>query len=363
MSELWTSLQPTLSTGGSVIVLSTPNGVGNWYHQTFINAEENKNTFYPITLHWSMHPERDQTWRDEQDIELGYRKAKQECDASFLSSGETVIPGEILEYYRLNRTGLPINTTGIDNNVWIWKFPEENKKYIVSSDVARGDGKDYSTFQVLELETLEQVAEYQGKIGTTVFAHLLIEYATKYNDAVLAIENTGIGWSVIQEVINRNYKNLFYTDSSISYIDYTVENKYAKNINSNSKLVPGFTMSTKTRPLVVSKLEKYLSENSIDIKSKRLINELTTFIWRNGRPEAAPNYNDDLVIAYSIGLWIRDIALKLFQSTIESKKTTLSLFKVETNNIPTIKQYTDLNIRNTRYVKVGNQVIDLVSLM
>jgi len=90
--ELWGALQPTLSTGGNVIVLSTPNGVGNWFHETFIKAEEGKNNFYPIVLHWTLHPEYTQVWRDAQDIELGPRLARQEC-----LSGDTIITVKDIE--------------------------------------------------------------------------------------------------------------------------------------------------------------------------------------------------------------------------------------------------------------------------
>lgn len=79
IEDIWVSAQSTLSTGGSSIVLSTPNGVGNWFHKMWIGAEEGDNGFNPITLHWSLHPERDQSWRDEQDSLLGAKMAAQEC--------------------------------------------------------------------------------------------------------------------------------------------------------------------------------------------------------------------------------------------------------------------------------------------
>lgn len=82
IEDIWISSQSTLSTGGNAIVLSTPNGVGNWFHKTWINAGQgpDENGFNTIRLHWSVHPERDQTWRDEQEIKLGAKGAAQECD-------------------------------------------------------------------------------------------------------------------------------------------------------------------------------------------------------------------------------------------------------------------------------------------
>jgi len=77
--EIWTAAQQTLATGGACIALSTPNGLGNWFHQTWVKAEAGENNFNFIRLPWQVHPERDQAWRDQQDINLGIRMAAQEC--------------------------------------------------------------------------------------------------------------------------------------------------------------------------------------------------------------------------------------------------------------------------------------------
>ena len=99
VESVWASAQPTLSTGGKCFILSTPNGVGNWYHKKWKETEEGIGTFVPIELPWWVHPDRDQAWRDAQDEELGERLAAQECDASFLTSGDTVINGKIIKVY------------------------------------------------------------------------------------------------------------------------------------------------------------------------------------------------------------------------------------------------------------------------
>ncbi len=92
-------------------------------------------------------------------------------------------------------------------------------------------------------------------------------------------------------------------------------------------MVAGFTMSHKTRPLVISKMELYIREKSCTIRSKRLLDELFVFIWRNGRAEAAQGYNDDLVMSFAQGLWVRDTALKLRQAGIELNRAALSSMK------------------------------------
>ena len=77
--------------------------------------------------------------------------------------------------------------TGFDRNFWIWEYPNYNKKYIVTADVARGDGNDYSAFHVIDAERYEQAAEYKGKMAPDQFGHFLVEVATKYNNAILVI--------------------------------------------------------------------------------------------------------------------------------------------------------------------------------
>ena len=94
IEEIWISAQSTLSTGGDAIILSTPNGVGNFFHQTWMDAENGQNTFNTIRLHWSVHPERDQTWRDQQEILLGPKGAAQECDCLWGESMVTILDTE-----------------------------------------------------------------------------------------------------------------------------------------------------------------------------------------------------------------------------------------------------------------------------
>ena len=93
-------------------------------------------------------------------------------------------------------------------------------------------------------------------------------------------------------------------------------------------MVPGFTMSSKTRPMVIGKFQEYLSDKGVTIQSKRLIEEMKTFIWKNGRPEAQTGYNDDLVMSFGIGMYVRDTALKNNQRGIDLTKQALQNMKV-----------------------------------
>jgi hypothetical protein len=338
--ELWASLQQTLSTGGQGILLSTPNGTGNFFHKMWTRAEAGENKFKTKRLPWQVHPDRDQAWRTRQDEELGPRLAAQECDCDFSTSGNTVVSPEVITYYMQTYVQEPLEKRGFDGNLWIWEIPDYGKNYIVTADVARGDGTDYSAFHVLDIDTCRQVAEYKGQLTTKDYGNMLVAVATEYNDALLVVENANVGWATIQQVLDRGYKNLYYTyKSDVLDSDRYLTKGY--DLANKSDMVAGFTMSSKTRPLTISKMELYLREKSCIIRSKRLLEELYVFVWKNARPEAASGYNDDLIMSYCQGLWVRDTALRLRQAGIELSrmalsniKSTVSVYKPTTQTNP-----------------------------
>ncbi len=324
IDEIWASAQQTLATGGRAIVLSTPNGVGNFFHQTWVKSEARENTFNPIKLHWTVHPERDETWREEQEVLLGPDKAAQECDCDFISSGRTVIPGELLQWYKETMCQDPVETRGVDQGMWIWEYPDYSKDYMVVADVARGDGKDYSAFHIFEIDTLTQVAEFKSQIGTKEYGNMLVNVATEYNEALLVIENANIGWAAIQPAIDRGYQNLYYTFKHEGYVDAATQLSKGYDLKDKSQMTPGFTTSQRTRPLLISKLDIYFREKEIIVKSKRLIDELFTFIWRGQKAEAQQGYNDDLTMSFAIGLFVRDSAMKLRNEGLQLNKTAIN---------------------------------------
>ena len=321
IGEIWASAQQTLATGGGCIAISTPYGTGNWFHQTWIRAENKENDFLPIKLPWFVHPERDQAWRDRQDELLGDpRMAAQECDCDFSTSGDVVFYPEYMEFYEKTYIKEPLERRGADRNLWVWEPCDYSRTYMVVADVARGDGKDHSAFHIIDVENNVQVAEYKGQLGTKEYGHLLVGIATEYNEALLVIENNSIGWSTIQTVIDRGYNNLYYSPKSgevraDSYFDQYMD---------TSKMVPGFTMSSRVRPMVISKFQEYLGDKSVTFQSKRLLEEMKTFIWKNGRPEAQQGYNDDLVMSFGTAMYVRDTAFKYKQHGVELAKSMLN---------------------------------------
>ena len=319
IEETYASAQQTLATGGQCMALSTPNGIGNWFHQTFERAETGENSFVPIRLPWQVHPERNQEWRDQQDADLGPRMAAQECDCDFLSSGDTVFEPEDLVYMETTSQQDPSEKRGVDGNYWIWEYPDYTKSYMVVADVARGDGQDFSTFHVFDIEGATQVAEFKSKVPPKEFGNLLVGVASEYNNALLVVENANIGWSTIEQIIERDYQNMYYSSKSDQD---TVESYMTKMERGN--LTPGFTMSMRTRPLVIAKMMDYIRERSVTIKSQRLLKEMRVFVWKNGKAQAQTSYNDDLVMAFATGLYVRDTALRLRQQGMDLSRANLS---------------------------------------
>ena len=321
IGEIWASAQQTLATGGGCIALSTPYGTGNWFHQTWVRAEDGTNDFLPIRLPWFVHPERDQTWRDRQDELLGDpRLAAQECDCDFSTSGDVVFYPEYLEYYEKTFVKEPLERRGADQNLWIWEPVDYSRTYMVVADVARGDGKDYSAFHIIDVENNVQVGEYKGQIGVKEYGNLLFRIGVEYNNALMVVENASIGWATIQVLIDNAYPNLYYSPKS----GIVTSDSYFDQYMDTSKMTPGFTMSSRTRPMTVGKFQEYISDKGVTIQSSRLISEMKVFVWKNGRPEAQQGYNDDLVMSFGIAMFMRDTAFKFRQQGIDLTKAALS---------------------------------------
>jgi hypothetical protein len=187
INDLWLGLQPTLSTGGSVILISSPSGVGTLFHDIWIGAQKGENDFFPIELPWTVHPERDQKWFDKEKKALiqakGERGLAQELLCSFMSSGDTFLKGDVMDaVFKGIEDPMEKRPHGRFES-WIWKKPEADHKYIIGADVARGDGDDYSSFHIIDTNSEEIVADFLGKQPPDKFAEILVQYAQEYNMA------------------------------------------------------------------------------------------------------------------------------------------------------------------------------------
>ena len=326
--EIWEAAQATLSTGGSCVIMSTPFGIGNAFHQIWQQAVEGRTgegnqVFNPINLPWNLHPDRDDRWFELQVAQLGKRKAAQEFCCDFESSGHTIIDSEDLAWYVANSVQDPIEKRGLGGDIWVWRYPDYTNSYCLVCDVARGDGEDYSAFHIFEVENMDQVVEFKGKVDTQTLGHMIVALATEYNNALLVIDNKNIGWSTVQVALDRKYDNLYYSYKHDPYLDESVHLTKGYDLKNKEDMVPGFTIGTKIRPVMISKLEQYVREREVKIRSKRTVNEFQVFIWTQGKAQAQKGYSDDLTMALSMFFYVRDTALRLRQMGIELIRTTL----------------------------------------
>jgi len=317
--EIWMGLYSTLSTGGRSIVLSTPNGVGDKYHDLCTGAESGENEFNLIKLMWDVHPERDEKWFETETRNMSKKQIAQELMCDFAASGETFLAANDLENMAL-RVKTPIERWGPGMNVWVWKYSLSEHKYVISADVSRGDAADYSTFHVLDVNTGEQVAEYRGKVPPDQFAILLAEAGKRYNNALVCPENNTYGYAVVMKLSEIGYTNLYYKNEKDK-----LNALYTGNVQL-SKI--GFTTNAQSRGQILTKLEEVLRNNSVSFYSSRFIEELKTFVWKGQKAQAQKGKNDDLVMAAAIGVWLFDSDPKVNKQNVDLNKAMLDGFAV-----------------------------------
>lgn len=292
--EIWTSLYPTLSTGGSAIILSTPNGVGGQYYKLWTEAETGANDFNPIRLPWNVHPEHNNEWFAKETKNLTKRQIAQEFLCDFISSGDTFL--QPTEFEKLRSTiKPPLVKEGPQNGVWVWKRSETERKYVISADVARGDASDFSAFHVIDYETCEVCAEFMGKIPPDKFADVLSEYGRRYNDALICPEQNTFGYFTCVKLRDEGYPRLYYPGHTGDVFEHRPTNPDA---------LPGFSTQTKTRNQILTKLEEAIRNGRLLTQSQRLYDQLQAFVWNGSKAQASKDAHDDLIMSLAIGTWL-----------------------------------------------------------
>ena len=297
ISDIWAAVFPTIvNTGGSVVVISTVNGVGNWYYQRYQEALAGENDFKIAYMEYTEHPDyNNPEWAETVLRQLGQRKWDQEILGKFLASGNSYISHESIELMEkeadvYKKTSPPQQEHG--GKLLIWKEyvgPTINQdgtikpahKYSIGADCATGGGLDYSTFQVMDLTTGEQVAEFRGKIPEGKFAQILAHTGYRYGTAFIAVEiNATAGGAVITSLKDvQKYKRI-----------WTQENGTV-----------GWQTTVRTRNTLVADLETSIYDNSWKLRGHRTIDELKTFIvTKTGKIEHDANAHDDLIFAFMI---------------------------------------------------------------
>ena len=303
MYDVWKGIFPTLSAGGKkgkAFVISTVNGLGNWYADTYHDALDRKNDFKVLDLEYTEHPNyNNPNYVQMMKEQLGPKGYDQEVLGIFLSGSGTFIPPETIRKIKptIKEDQSDVVRKLHGDKLWIYKAPVKGRTYILCADVAEGLGQehDYSTFHILDTTTLEQCAEYcNNEIGTFEFAKVIDEVGKYYNRALAIVEGNALGQSVLMRLHN----------------DLEYENIYWSRI-SRRKTKIGFYMTQKTRPLVLNTFSNFVESGSLKIHSPRLLHEIQTFEFnpRTHRAEARHGRHDDLVMAISIGVYVRNFML------------------------------------------------------
>ena len=300
--EFWTSITPTLSTGGKAIITSTPNSDedqfayiwkgANKVEDEFGNPRPNGlgiNGFKAFRAFWREHPDRDDKWAEEQRSQLGDERFRREMDCDFVINDETLIsPIKLLELEGVE----PTEKTG---QVRWYRKPKKDHIYIVALDPSLGTGGDPSAIQVFEADTTEQIAEWRHNktdvpTQIKIMADIIKELHTVVKDnksIYYSVENNTLGEAALISIAEYGEENIpgyFLSDNSVQG-------------SSGRRIRKGFTTTNKSKIVACNKFKILVESGRMKIYSKPLVSELKTFVANGASYQAKIGETDDLVMA------------------------------------------------------------------
>jgi hypothetical protein len=374
-SDFWSACMASLSTGGKVIVVSTPNGYDPIYYEIYDQALRNMNDFKITEMFWYRDPRYTKDlyfvktdniihyllnkeeynpndfidWgsksydaRNFDDVKLlmsdGYkpcsswfeamvkklkydkRKVSQELECNFLGSGDNVFDSLMMQDIRENMVKEPINKL-MGNALWIWKEPIVGHKYIMGVDVSRGDSEDFSSFQIIDFDTQEQVAEYVGKLPPDTMAEICHKWATIYSCFVVIDITGGMGVSTARKLQEMNYRDLYVDGLDLA-------NKWKYDPKAMDK-IPGINFNNK-RVQIIASFEEVM-RHKFRIYSSRLYNEMNTFVYINGRPDHQKGHHDDLIMSIAMATYVAESSFSKLTKVTEQTKAMIDSWSVSNN--------------------------------
>ena len=346
INTIWAAIGPTTSTGGRVIVLSTVNGIGNWFHKMYTQAMENSNGFYAVDITWQEHPEYKRhpgfeslyaemeaydppinvdNWESNTRRKHSYKEWLQEYEANFLGTGETYIDGEILR--SLKEDSNSDYWIKYNNRMRVWKDPIPNHEYVLAADPSIGRQRDYSAFHIIDTYNGEQVAEfYSNRTPINEFAKIIATEGNLYNTAFVCPERNGIGNNLIH-----------FLQMELEY----------ENLVQDERREVGILISQKNRENLLADMEHTIRSSRVKINSDRLVNELLTFVIDEdtGKVKADTNCHDDLIMAFAAGI-----------NVLTTLRGNTFIDREDTNDLST---YIPASIQNAYTYKMGTSTGDL----
>ena len=295
--DFFSSVYPTISSGKStkVIIVSTPNGM-NLFYKLWVDAENKRNSYNIIDVHWSQVPGRDDKWRTETIANTSEEQFRREFDCEFLGSANTLInPSKIKSMAFHN----PIQSNaGLD----MYEKPNDGGTYVVVADVARGTNNDFSAFIVFDVTTVPYkiVAKYRNnEIKPLLFPNIIYDVSKAYNEAYILIEVNDIGEQVATALqFDLEYDNLIMA-SMRGRAGQVVGGGF-----SGGKAQLGVRTTKAVKRLGCSNLKQIVETDKLIINDYDLINEFSTFILKGQSFEAEEGHTDDLAMCCVLFSWL-----------------------------------------------------------
>lgn len=364
-SKTYAAAAASVATGGKMILISTPNGMDELYYKTYNGALLGDNDFNIIKMHWAYDPRynKDLVWREydldgnllnevaeqeftEESIEIKllssykptstwFRKMcadlnndkkaiAQELEVKFEGSGGNVIDFNTIEWYEKNMIK-PAEVLETEN-MSIFKDVEEGKRYIAGLDVSTGDGNDYSVLTIYDIDDMELVLEFRGKVNDETMAEITYEYCNKYS-ALTVIDTTGGYASVIIHILKqKDFKHFFVNDD----IDVTLTNSANKASTSEGNRI-GLKLQ-KYRHAAIANYTSKIEKRELKVYSKKQIAEWKTFVWKNGRQDHQSSFNDDCIMSSVLALWVLEQSYgKIERARVIDKKVLNAFISLNDN--------------------------------
>ena len=409
--DVYASALPTVSTGGHIIMISTPNGKDMLYYETCRQAKlkgtKDWNNFELVEMKWYQDPRYNRflewTKKDEETGEILIQKEKyidkegniqfdndhwekmvedgwlprspwyvkmcqqfnndsqkiaQELDVSFLGSASNVVEPEFIEMQeKLNKRD-PLYVDPMVEDTWIWKEPIPGHRYLMSIDCSRGDAADRTAIEILDLDgvdddgtpCLEQVLEYHGKMTGDVIGELAYKYGMMYGEAFTVIDCIGgTGDACLLMMMRLGYKNLYYDDPELKV--YTMQREASSIQPTPDGKLPGFHSSS-VRFQMLTYFANMVKTNQIKIRSKRVIAELDTWIYKGtaARIDHQDGCHDDTLTCLAMAVFVMNFSMK---KIIEAKEKDKIILKAWTTSATVPGKNCDVTIKRTTEISAA----------
>ena len=295
--SFFASVYPTITSGKNtkVIIVSTPHGMNHFYRM-WHDAERNKNEYVPTDVHWSEVPGRDSKWKETTIANTSEQQFKVEFECEFLGSVDTLIAPSKLKTMVYDNP--MTRNAGLD----MYEDSIDKHDYVMTVDVARGVGEDYSAFVVVDITTFPHrvVAKYRNNdIKPMLFPNIIYEVAKNYNSAFILCEVNDIGDQVASILqYDLEYQNLLMC-SMRGRAGQIVGQGF-----SGKKTQLGVKMSKTVKKVGSLNLKTLIEEDKLIFNDYEIISELTTFISKHNSFEAEEGCNDDLAMCLVIYAWL-----------------------------------------------------------